>query len=368
MNSLSILSPRHNQYMLIALALAKRGVGRVAPNPSVGCVIVKNNVIVGRGRTQDGGRPHAERLALWEAGDAAKGANVYVTLEPCAHTGQTAPCAEALIDAGVARVFIAVLDQDERVAGKGVKLLEDAAIGVHVGLLSEKAYNINKGFFLRFEASRPFYSSKIAGSIDGRIGLSNGESQWITCEKSRFFGHMLRANHDAILVGIHTVIADNSSLTCRIVGLESCSPVRVILDRTLRTPIDSVLVTSANDTPTIIVTEETSTDKRRAYIDYGVKFISVNCIRNISEISNVLVGEGITRVLIEGGGIVHASFLKAGVVDRIEQFIGGSILGGDGLPAVGSMNYGALNDTPKYQSASIRQLGPDILASWNKAE
>ena len=362
------LPSHHDRYMLIALALAKRGIGCVAPNPSVGCVIVKDNVIVGRGRTQDGGRPHAERMALQQAVETAKGADVYVTLEPCAHTGNTPPCADALIDAGVARVFIATLDQDERVAGKGVKALEDAGIETHVGALSDQAYDLNKGFFLRFEEDRPFYSSKIASSVDGRIALSSGESKWITGANARAYGHILRARHDAILVGVNTVIADNPSLTCRLEGLEGISPIRIILDKTLRTPADSVLVSTACDTPTLIVTEQADTIKQQPFVAAGVKFLAVEDINNISMISKALVDEGITRVLIEGGGMVHASFIKAGVVDRIEHFIGGSLIGGDGLPAVGSMNYEALSDTPKYESASIRQLGADILASWNKSE
>jgi diaminohydroxyphosphoribosylaminopyrimidine deaminase/5-amino-6-(5-phosphoribosylamino)uracil reductase len=360
---------RHVRYMQMALSLAKRGLGDVAPNPAVGCIIVKNGLIVGRGRTQRGGRPHAERVALLEAGEAAEGADVYVTLEPCAHTGQTSPCAIALVEAKVKRVFIAILDKDERVAGKGVQILEDAGIDVQFGLCAQAAMRVNQGFFLRFDQERPLFTSKIAGTIDSKIALVNGESKWITGEKARSFGHMLRARHDAILVGVNTVLKDDPSLTCRLPGLEDWSPVRIIMDRTLRTPILSKLVQTAHHIPTYIITEHAAgTAAYQTLLEYGVQLITLSDIGDIKAVSKALVDKGITRVLIEGGGQIHASFLKAGVVDHIEQFIAGSVIGYDGTASVGEMNFHSLADIPKYQSATIRKIGPDILASWDKAE
>ncbi|UTW56910.1 bifunctional diaminohydroxyphosphoribosylaminopyrimidine deaminase/5-amino-6-(5-phosphoribosylamino)uracil reductase RibD [Kordiimonas sp. SCSIO 12610] len=351
-----------------AISLAKRGLGTTHPNPSVGCVIVKNDVIVGRGFTQPGGRPHAEVVALSQAGDAARDSDVYVTLEPCAHTGKTPPCAEALIEAKVKRVYIAILDKDERVRGKGVDLLEAAGIEVLVGVCEDEARKVNKGFLLRFEEARPLYTSKIASSLDGRIALASGESKWITGPKARTFGHMLRAKHDAILVGVNTVLKDNPSLTCRLPGLENRSPIRVVLDRNLRTPIEAKTVSTAKIVPTYIVTEQVEGDKLDALLEVGVNILSVANIRDIEQISKELVKLGLTRVLIEGGGVVHASFLNVGIVDRIEHFIAGKAIGGDGLPAIGKMDVSTLKGAPRYQSAAIRQLGPDILASWDKEE
>lgn len=232
-------------HMGAALALARRGLGRVWPNPAVGCVIVKDGHVVGRGFTQSGGRPHAEPVALAMAGDAAQGADVYVSLEPCSHFGKTPPCADTLITAGVARVIAAAVDPDPRVSGRGLARLRDAGVDVVEGVRRDEAEALNAGFFSRVRTGRPLVTLKCATTLDGRIALSNGESKWITGPEARRRGHLLRCDHDAILIGSGTALADDPALTCRLPGLEGCSPVRVVMDGSLRLPVTSALVRSA---------------------------------------------------------------------------------------------------------------------------
>src|SRR5215472_17400427 len=238
-----------------ALALAARGLGRVAPNPAVGCVIVAgNDRIVGRGWTRPGGRPHAETEALAVAGELARGTTAYVTLEPCAHQGQTPPCADALVRAGVKRVVVALGDPDSRVNGAGLKRLREAGIVVETGVLEAEAERLNEGFLRRVRESRPLVTLKIAQSVDGRIGLASGESKWITGESARAHGHFLRAQHDAILIGIETALVDDPLLTVRIAGLENRSPLRVVVDTHGRLQAKSKLAQTSGATPTILFT------------------------------------------------------------------------------------------------------------------
>ena len=228
-----------------ALALARRGLGRVAPNPAVGCVLVKDGHIIGRGWTLNGGRPHAETEALRRAGSAAKGATAYVTLEPCAHHGKTGPCAEALVAAGIARAVVAIEDPDPRVSGKGIAILQRAGIAVTMGVGQAAAAAINEGFFRRVRDRRPLFTLKLATSLDGRIATHTGESRWITGEKARAQAHLLRAEHDAVLIGSDTALIDDPKLTCRLPGLERVSPLRIVLDGRLRLPLTHDLVAGA---------------------------------------------------------------------------------------------------------------------------
>ena len=237
-------------FMAVALRLAERGLGRVWPNPAVGCVLVRDGRIVGRGWTQPGGRPHAEVEALRRAGEAALGATAYVSLEPCAHYGRTPPCTMALLQAGIRRVVVAALDPDARVDGRGVEQLRQAGVDVALGVGRTEAEAINAGFFLRVRAGRPLVTLKVATSLDGMIATRTGESQWITGDLSRARGHLLRARHDAIMIGSGTALADDPSLTCRLSGLEDRSPVRLVLDRRARLSPDSKLATSASNVPT----------------------------------------------------------------------------------------------------------------------
>ncbi len=355
-------------YMKVALGLAQRGLGLVAPNPAVGCVIVNGGVVVGRGFTQKGGRPHAETEALKQAGERARGATAYVTLEPCSHTGVTGPCAQALIDAGIARVVAAIGDSDERVAGRGFAMLRQAGVEVEVGVCEREATLINRGFLNRVSLGRPAFTLKVASSIDGKIALENGDSQWITGSVARAYGHLLRARHDAILVGIGTVLADDPMLDCRLPGLEDRSPQRVILDSKLRIPMDSRLVATARQMPTLVLSETSDGDKISALRSAGVVVEVLSTLSDLSLVSNMLANQGITRVLVEGGGRVHASFLRAGITDRLLHFIGPKLLGGESIPMVGDLGLASLDEAPHLTCTSLRRLGTDILASYEKPE
>lgn len=354
-------------FMTNALALAGRGLGTTAPNPSVGCVIVSDGLIVGRGHTQPGGRPHAETEALHQAGKQAKGATVYVTLEPCCHQGQTPPCTDALIAAGVSRVVIANADPDDRVDGGGIAALEEAGIEVFTGLLEAEAGQINAGYFKRNLAGLPFIALKSASSLDGRIALANGHSQWITGETARRYGHMLRASHDGIIVGSGTVLADDPQLTCRLPGYnkDSAQPVRIVLDRRLRISPEAGLVVTAQETPTWVITgAEANADKVDNLKVAGVHvFVAADPSDHAfaRAAASLLAEKGLTRLLIEGGGQVAASFLHDGLVDRIYALRAPKIIGDDGRPAMAALNLAQLSEAQLFKRAEIREFGDDIL-------
>ena len=355
-------------YMKNALALASRGLGNIAPNPNVVCVIVKDSVIVGRGWTQPGGRPHAETEALKRAGALATGATAYVTLEPCCHHGQTGPCTEALISAGVSRAVIAAMDPDDRVNGAGVAALKDAGIEVCTGLLEADAVASMSGYRKRTETGLPLIALKSASSLDGRIALASGASQWITGEGARRYGHLLRATHDAVLVGSGTVQADNPSLTCRLSGYEdSCvsQPVRVVLDRRLRIERDAELVGSAQSTPTCVVTgQSVDHDKVEQIEALGVEVLSSIESSDAAfalDAAKLLANKGLNRILIEGGGKVASSFLQAGLVDRIYALRAPMVVGGDGRSSIADLSLGQLSDAPRFNRVETRVFGPDTL-------
>jgi diaminohydroxyphosphoribosylaminopyrimidine deaminase/5-amino-6-(5-phosphoribosylamino)uracil reductase len=334
-----------------ALTLAARGLGRVAPNPAVGCVIVKDGHVVGRGWTQPGGRPHAEVVALGQAGEAARGATAYVTLEPCAHLGQTPPCAEALIKAGVARVVAAVEDPDPRVKGGGFKMLRDAGIEVVTGVLEKEAAHLNVGFFLRIEQKRPLVTIKLARSADN---MTAGPGKWITGEEARRFGHLMRAQNDAILIGIGTALADDPMLDCRLPGLEDRSPIRVVLDTHLRLQESAKLVQTAKQIPTLVFT---ASDDGAALRKHGVEIVRVAQGRvDPSAVLHDLAARGITRLLIEGGARVASAFRD--MSDRLEIFTAPMVLGVNGS--------GEWPDPPNFLRISERALGPDVLVSFER--
>ncbi|MGD0142154.1 MAG: bifunctional diaminohydroxyphosphoribosylaminopyrimidine deaminase/5-amino-6-(5-phosphoribosylamino)uracil reductase RibD [Rhizomicrobium sp.] len=354
------------RHMRHALGLAGRALGRVSPNPAVGCVIVSpDGSIVGRGHTQDGGRPHAEAVALAQAGQAARGATAYVTLEPCVHLGQTPPCAEALIRAGVARVVAAIEDPDPRVKGGGFAMLRKAGIEVVVGTLKNEAGQINEGFFRRIGENRPLVTLKIAQSLDGRIATATGESKWITREEARRFAHLLRARHDAILIGVGTALADDPELTCRLPGLEGASPLRVVLDTRLRLSEWSKLAQSAREIPTLVFTTSTGGAALRAA---GVEIVEVERDArgrpDIAAVLRALAERGVTRLLVEGGASVHATFLDRGTADRLEVFRAPIVLGGGGQAAVEALAALGLDETPRFACVGRRKLGPDLLESF----
>jgi diaminohydroxyphosphoribosylaminopyrimidine deaminase/5-amino-6-(5-phosphoribosylamino)uracil reductase len=351
--------------MRAALSLARRGLGRVWPNPSVGCVILdQSGQVVGRGVTQPSGRPHAETEALRQAGSAAVGGTAYVTLEPCAHHGKTPPCAEALIAAGIRRCVIGLQDPDSRVAGRGIEMLREAGQVVVTGVLDQEATDVTAGFLKRVQQGRPLVALKLATTLDGRIATRSGESQWITAPAARQRSHLLRASFDAILVGSGTALADNPNLTCRLPGLSQRSPVRVVLDRRLRLPLDSDLVQTAGTVPVWLITSDLHAEARLApYRQAGVDVLPLTAT-DPSSILSALGGRGLTRLLIEGGAQVAAAFLQAKAVDRLIWMRAGGILGGDALAAIAALGLDNLADMQRFQLSSAQRLGADYLETY----
>lgn len=363
--------------METALGLARRGLGRVWPNPAVGCVLTVpgNNGtwgkdarprIVGRGWTQPGGRPHAETEALSRAGSQAKGATAYISLEPCAHTGETPPCVEALIKAGISRVVVAIEDPDPRVSGKGIAALKKAGIVVDVGLNAQKAQEINAGFFMRVREGRPLVTLKLASTLDGRIATHHDESRWITGETSRQAVHGLRLRHDAVMVGSGTARMDDPDLTCRLPGLAEASPVRVVMDARLRLPLTSCLVRHARLYPTWLVTLSDGDRLRiEAYTNCGVEVIESGCdkVGNLDPLGalEALAKRGVTRVLVEGGGHIAAAMLGHDLVDRLMWFHAPRVIGGDGRAAVAPFDVDDLTMTADFTRLSVRVSGEDII-------
>ncbi|TQS73930.1 bifunctional diaminohydroxyphosphoribosylaminopyrimidine deaminase/5-amino-6-(5-phosphoribosylamino)uracil reductase RibD [Rhodobacteraceae bacterium] len=355
--------------MSLALSLARRGLGNTWPNPAVGCVLVREGVIVGRGWTQPGGRPHAERHALAQAGAKAKGAVAYVTLEPCSHFGKTPPCAQGLVTAGVARVVSAMTDPDPRVAGRGHDMLRAAGIVVDEGVLETQARALQCGFLSRIENGRPWLALKLATSFDGRIALASGESQWITSAASRAHVHALRAQFDAVMVGGQTARTDDPLLTVR--GFDPvCQPVRVVAARHLDLP-RARLAASAKDTPLWLCHgPEAPKDARDFWHAQGASLIEVpQGPDGLSPVDllRVLGQAGLTRVFCEGGGQFAAALMRAGLVDELIGFTAGAVLGGDGRAALGPMGLVHLTEAPRYQLASQRVIGGDILHRWRRA-
>jgi diaminohydroxyphosphoribosylaminopyrimidine deaminase/5-amino-6-(5-phosphoribosylamino)uracil reductase len=356
--------------MRAAIALARRGLGETWPNPSVGCVIVRDGQVVGRAHTAPGGRPHAETLALAQAGEAARGAIAYVTLEPCAHTGQTPPCADALIEAGIARVAVACADPDPRVNGAGLARLRDARIHVETGVLEDDAADTLAGFFTRIRHGRPLITLKLASTLDGKIATKSGESQWITGEPARKAAHALRGQHDATLAGVGTVLADDPDLTCRIPGYNARPTLRLIADSHLRTPLTARVVATAGENPTWIL-HKAGADKLRveALTAAGVRCLALPGSETGIDPHGALqaLGEaGLTSVLLEGGAQLAASLLRADLIDRVAWFHAPAIMGGDGWPATQAAGIEALAAMPRFRRLSARPLGHDMLTQFTR--
>lgn len=357
-------------HMLSALALARRGLGNTWPNPSVGCVVVKDGRVVGRAVTAPGGRPHAEPRALDAAGHAARGATVYVTLEPCCHWGRTPPCTDALIHAGVARVVIATSDPDPRVDGEGIARLREAGIVVDTGVLRAEADEIVAGFRNRVRLGRPLVTLKLASTLDGRIATRTGESRWITGERARRAAHALRGQNDAVMVGVGTLLADNPDLTCRLPGYRSTPVVRVVADSHLRTPLTARLVATAAQTPTwMLIREGTDRERRHAFAELGVTLIDVaGAETGVDPVAALaaLGKAGITRLLVEGGAELAASLLRADVVDRIAWFHAPGVMGADAWPAVQAFGIEHLAAMPRFMRVAETPLGDDILTRFTR--
>ena len=357
-------------HMRAALALARRGLGTTWPNPSVGCVVVQGGRVVGRGRTASGGRPHAESAALAMAGPAARGADVYVTLEPCNHTGQTPPCTEALIAAGVARVMVAGSDPDPRVDGSGIERLRAAGIEVITGMLAAEADAMQAGFLLSIRVGRPLVTLKLASTLDGRIATRGGESQWITGPAAREAAHALRGQHDAVMVGVGTAVADNPLLTCRIAGFRTRPVVRVVVDSHLRTPLTARLVATAGSDPSWML-HRSGVDPARAeaFTSAGVRLFDVaGGDRGVDLLAGLraLAAAGITRVLVEGGAKLAAGLLRDGLVDRIAWFHAPTVMGGDGWPAAQAFGVTELAAMPRFTRVAQQAVGDDMLTEYRR--
>jgi len=359
-------------HMRAALLLAARNLGRTWPNPAVGCVIVQAGRVVGRGWTATGGRPHAEAEALARAGEHAAGATVYVTLEPCAHRGRAGPCADALIAARCSRVVAAIEDPDPRVGGQGFARLRAAGITVEIGIEAKAARELNAGFFARLARGRPMVTLKLATSLDGRIASHSGESRWITGESARARVQLLRATHDAVMVGTGTALKDDPDLTCRLPGLEQPPLVRVVLDRHLRLPLTHKLVRSAGVAPTWLMTSPRADPARaQMFEESGVQLLTVAEAPEGLDLGAVLAAlgsRGVTRVLCEGGSHVAAALIRADLVDRLVCFHAGLVIGGDGIPAVASFGLGRLGDAPRFRSIGLEPCGNDVMELWARAD
>ncbi len=356
--------------MALALSLGRRGMGQCAPNPAVGCVIVQGGRIVGRGSTAPGGRPHAETIALAQAGGRAHGATVYVTLEPCAHHGQTPPCAEALIAAGVARVVAPFDDTDPRVSGRGFAMLRAAGVAVTTGILADEAARDHAGFLIRNEVGRPFVTLKLATSFDGRIATASGHSQWITGPQARRAVHAMRARHDAVMVGAGTARADDPMLTARGMGVAR-QPVRVVVSRRLDIPLMSQLARSAREVPLWLCHGvEVDDALAEAWRGTGARLLTCDVVAgqvDAGALLRALGTMGLTRVLCEGGGALAASLLTAGLVDEMVGFTAGLAIGAEGLPGIGALGLARLDEAARFELIETRAIGGDVLHRWARA-
>jgi diaminohydroxyphosphoribosylaminopyrimidine deaminase/5-amino-6-(5-phosphoribosylamino)uracil reductase len=361
------------RFMQLALTLGRRGQGRTWPNPAVGAVVVKDGVIVGRGWTQPGGRPHAEPEALKRAGEAARGATLYATLEPCSHVGKSPPCVDAIIAAGIARVVSAIEDPNPEVAGQGHAKLRAAGIKVDIGLGASEAAHDHAGHFRRIRDTRPHVILKLAVSSDDRIGAAGHKPVAITGEAARARVHLLRAQCDAILVGIGTVLADDPHLTCRLPGMEARSPVRVVLDRALRIPGTSKLVHSARETPLWVMTSNLS--EAPAAMKLGAAGAQVIRVATTTApppgldplaVLHALAERGITRLLVEGGARVASSFVTAGLVDKVWLLRGANPVGADGVPALDALPLSVLTESPTFKQRASETLQQDTLTIYER--
>ncbi len=358
------------RYMALALALGRRGLGRTWPNPAVGAVLVKDGIVIARGWTQPSGRPHAEVEALRRAGAAARGATVYVTLEPCAHFGRTPPCADALIAAGVCRVVSALEDPNPEVAGQGHARLRAAGIAVEVGVGAEQARRDHAGHIRRMRDGRPHIVLKLAIAADGKVAAAGRRPVPITGEEARARVHLLRAQSYAIMVGIGTVLADDPLLTCRLPGMAVRSPVRVVLDTTLRLPISSRLANSAREVPVLVIASATAPQSAEdALRAVGIEIVRVRAGRggiDLPEAMKLLGARGITRLMVEGGPTVAASLVAADLVDEAQLFFAPRPVGSDGIDAIAHLPLTVLTRSDRLGPVSSMTIGADRLEIFER--
>ncbi len=352
-----------HHYINYALNLTKKTAGSTSSNPTVACIIVKNETIISTGVTAKSGRPHAEQIAINKITnkEVLLGAEIYITLEPCAHFGQTPPCVEAIIKYGFKRVIIATRDPDKRVNGLGIAKLQEAGIEVTCGILEKESQEVNRAFFKARQAGLPFVTLKLATSLDGKIATKNGDSKWITSEKSRLFSHHLRSINDAILVGANTVRKDNPSLDCRIPGLEDFSPKRIIISNKLNLDPESKIFQNCDKIPTIIL----SNGNHSKFKIPSAQIISCeekNGLIDLQDALKKLCEAGINSVLVEGGQNLATQFLQENLVDELIWIRSGKIIGNDGIAAIGDMNFTNISDVfAKMKKTESRILDSDLI-------
>jgi len=361
--------------MAAALRLGRRNLGQTHPNPAVGCILVRtegeSRIVVGRGWTAVGGRPHAEREALAAAGAAAKGATAYVTLEPCAHTGRSKPCSEALIEAGVARVVTAMDDPDPRTSGKGHALLKQAGIAVTTGVLAEEAARAHSGHINRVTRGRPHVTLKLAVSADGMIGRREGERMIVTGKAAFEAVQIMRTEFDAVMIGIGTVLVDDPRLTVRLPKLEKRTPARIILDTSARLPPTARLLQAAEEAPLIVfIGPEVPAERVAALKAAAAEVISVATATGGLDLTQVLARlakDGFTRVLAEGGAEVAASLVNADLLDEVVIFRAQVVVGTDGVRALGGMALSAIERSPRYRQVETAMVGDDTMRRYVRA-
>jgi diaminohydroxyphosphoribosylaminopyrimidine deaminase/5-amino-6-(5-phosphoribosylamino)uracil reductase len=372
--SLTQFSQDDVTYMHQAIDLARKGIYSTKPNPAVGCVLVKNNQVVGQGWHQKAGQPHAERIALAEAGNNAEGATAYVTLEPCSHFGRTPPCADGLIEAKVAKVVVAMKDPNPLVAGQGIERIRNAGIEVIIGVLEEEAKNINPGFIRKMERQLPFVRLKMASSLDGRTAMENGESHWVTGAESRLEVHKMRARCGALITGIGTVLVDDPSLTVRLsdeqlaelnLTQDNCHPIRVVLDSNLSMPLDAKML--ALPGKTILMTSSETVERCSEIVEElhhkGVEIVAVAADEDRLDIESVLrylaSEEQVNDVMVESGAILAGAFIQSGLVNELHCFIAPSLMGHDAKPMFVLPGLDSMDKKLNFTIQSMDRFGDD---------
>lgn len=356
----------HEDYMKVAVALAKKGVGRTSPNPAVGAVVVKNRNIIGRGYHKKAGLPHAEVYALQQAGKRAKGADLYITLEPCNHYGRTPPCTDSIIRAGIKKVFVGMKDPNPLVSGKGIQRLKKAGIKVKAGLDEKKCRGINEAYIKYITTKTPLVTLKLASTLDGKIAASSGDSKWITGTASRKHVHKMRSVNDAVMVGIGTVLRDNPELTTRLVKGEN--PVRIVVDSALRIPMHAKVLDDQRGSVLIATTKMGMSEKVKRLKAKGAEVLVLPVKDNgvdLRELMTELGKREITSVMMEGGARLAASALRQGVVDKVALFYAPKIVGQEGLSMIGELGIKKLTHALNLKNMSCTKLGDDILLTAN---
>ncbi len=353
------------RYMGASLRLARRAAGRTSPNPMVGALVVRDGRVVGCGHHARAGADHAEVVALREAGSAARGATLYVNLEPCSHFGRTPPCVRAVLEAGVTRVVAGMVDPNPAVAGRGLQALREAGVRVDAPVREDACRQFNEAFVKYVTRGLPFVTLKLAASLDGRIATATGDSRWVTGPAARRYVHRLRNQLDAVMVGSGTVLADDPQLTCRLPG--GRDPLRIVLDRRLRTPVTARLVTQPHSENTVLITgNDTSADACKPLEDLGVQVwrFPVNRGRiSFRRVFRRLARAGVLSVLLEGGAVTAARAISEKAVDKVLCFYAPKFVGAEGLPMVGDLGIERMRQTPRLKTPAVRRLGEDILVS-----